>query len=71
MFLPVLGSLQADSVLPAQAKEDAVAYSAALVKPRGAVELFHLEAAAVVLDVAGSQAWLLEPEKLRLAAVRA
>ena len=47
MFLPVLGFLQADAVLPMQGKEAAAAaYWAALLKPRGAVELFHLEAAA-------------------------
>lgn len=68
----MLGLLQADAVLLAQSKEDAPAYSAALLKSQDAAELFHLEAdAAVVLDVAGSQACFLEPETLRLAAVRA
>ena len=68
---PVPG-LQADAVLLVQSKEDAPAYLAALLKPQDAAELFHLEAAAaVVLDVAGSQASFLEPETLRLAAVRA
>jgi hypothetical protein len=68
----VLGLLQADAVLLVQSKEDAPAYSAALLKPQDAAELFHLEAAAaVVLAAAGLQACFLEPETLRLAAVRA
>ena len=64
MFLRVLGLLPADIVFPATVKEAAAAYSAALVKPPGAVELFHLVvAAAVVLGGAESQVWILEPER--------
>jgi hypothetical protein len=64
MFLQALGLLPADAVFPATVKEDAAAYSAALVKPPGAVELFRFAvAAAVVLGVAESQVWILEPER--------